>query len=99
MFNLGPYLVLVVHIVVQLHHHNAHTVLRLRDGLLTIHLTIGEEETFQRTSYLLLHLLAGGTRIHSHYHTLTDGGMGEFVLRHDVHAVDAHHKQDAHNEQ
>ena len=97
--DLTPHLILVVHIIVQFHHHDTHAVLRLRGGLLTVHLPISKEVALQRTSHLLLHLLAGGTRIDRHHHALTDGGMGEFVLRHDVHTVDAQHKQDANDEQ
>ena len=94
-----PHLVLVVHVVVQFHHHDTHAVLRLRGGFCAIHLAIGKEVTLQWTSHLLLHLLAGGTRIHRHYHSLTDSCMREFVLWHDVHAVDTHHKQYAYDEQ
>ena len=99
MFDFAPHLVLIVHVVVQFHHHDTHAVLTLCGGFYTVHLTIRKEVTFQRTGHLLFHLLAGGTRIYCHYHTLTDSGMGEFVLRHNVHAIDAHHKQYADDEQ
>ena len=96
---LRPDLVLIIHIVVEFNHHDTHAVLRLRGGLLTIYLAIGEEVALKRTSHLLFDLLAGGTRIYSHYHTLTDGGVRKLILRHDIHAVDAHHKQYADDEQ
>ena len=41
--NLRPHLVLVVHIIVQFHHHDTHAVLRLRGGLFAIHLTKGKK--------------------------------------------------------
>ena len=98
-FDLRPHLVLVVHVIVQFHHHDTHAVLRLRGRLLAIHLTKGKQIALQRTSHLLFHLFRCSARIDRHHYTLSDGGMWEFVLRHDIHTVDAHHKQDANDEQ
>ena len=97
--DLRPYLVLVVHVVVEFHHGDTHTVLRRGGGLGPLHLTVGKEVALQGARHLLLHLLTGGTGIDGHHHALPDGGMGELVLWHDIHAVDAHHEQDADDEQ
>ena len=93
MFYFAPYLIFVVHIVVELHHHNAHAVLRCGGGLFAVHLAVGKQISLQRTSHLLFNLLAGSSWIDGYHHSLTDSGMRELVLRHHVHAVDAHHKQ------
>ena len=93
MFDFTPYLILVVNIVIQLYHHNAHAVLRCGGGLFAVHLTVCKQIALQRASHLLLHLFAGSSRIYGYYHTLTDGGMREFIFRHHVHAVDTQNKQ------
>ena len=99
MLDLAPHLVFVVHIVVQVNQHHAQPVLRRGGGLRTPHLTIGEKETLQGTRYLLFYLLGRSTWIDGNDHTLTDGGLRKFVLRHVVHAEDTQDKQDAYDEQ
>ena len=97
--NLAPHLILIVHIVIQFHHRDTHAVLRGGGGLGAVHLTKGEEVTLQRTRCLQFHFFRGSTWIDGHHHTLTDGGMGELILRHGVHPEDTHHKQDGDDEQ
>ena len=99
MLDFAPHLVFIVHIIVQFHHHDTHAVLRGGGGLHTIHFAIRKEVALQGASHLLLYFLTGGTRIYSHHHTLTDGGVRKLILRHDIHAIDAHHKQNAYDEQ
>ena len=96
--HLAPHLVLVVDVVVQPDHDHAHAVLGRRRGLLAVDFLIGEQIALQRTGHLLLHFLCRGSGIDGHYHALADGEGGEFVLGHDIHAIDAHQEQQ-HGEQ
>ena len=97
--DLRPDLILVVDLVVEAHHDDAETVLRRGARLGAAHLAEGEQVALEGLGHLGLHLLGRGTRVGSYHHTLTDGECREFVLGHDVHAVDAQYEQDADDEQ
>ena len=94
-----PYLVLVVHIVVQLDHHVTHAVLRRGGGLRTLHLLVGHQELFERLRQLLFDLLGRRPGIDAHDDALPDRVLGELLLGNARKGVDSEHEQAAHDQE
>ena len=88
-FDLRPYLVLVVHVFAQIDHHHAHAVHACGGGLFAAYLLEGKEVAFERACYLGFYFFACGTGIDGNDHPLSDDVGWEFVLRHHIHTVKA----------
>lgn len=69
-----------IDIIVELNLHNRQPVARVGFRLLLLHLFISEDVILQRLGHLLLHFVDHCTGINSHYHTLSHGEVGKFVL-------------------
>ena len=98
MLELRPELVLVLKVLIELHHDNAHAVARVGIGLLLQYFFVAEDVVLQRFGHLLFHLFRRGARKDGGNDALAHRVVGKLVLVDHLQTEDAKHHQAAHQQ-
>ena len=98
MFKLRPELILIFHIIVQLHMDNHHPVFTLGVGLSLFNLLVAEYILFKRFSHLLFHLCRRSTGVHSYNQTLPYCKGWKLLFGHFVQCINTKQYQHRHKQ-
>ena len=82
MLELTPELILIIHLIVQLHLNIHYPIPVGRESFLLLYLLVAENVILQRLRHPLHHLLRGIAGCHCHHHSLTHRKIRELILSH-----------------